>query len=305
MKTALAMSALMLLATAVWWFALDSRAPRHASGAIPLQALREAIAHDARSDLPSTIELYRVGSGEAPMFAVEAGGGFGKFRMAYTAFGLVYRDHRIMIDAAADRQTAMTIGDRDAARFADRTYALLLERMAEARTILLTHEHKDHVMAVARHPALPSFANRLIFPESQRYGLLRYTDAAPNRAAIAAAPARPLDRVERIAPGVAIAPAPGHSPGSMVILVRRMDGTEYLFIGDIAWSFQDILRLRTRPRFLQWLMFDPSEDRPAVLSQLRALHDLHAADPALVIVPSHDNTYFDRLIAEGKLSNQG
>ncbi len=45
-------------------------------------------------------------------------------------------------------------------------------------------------------------------------------------------------------------------------------------------------------------MFDPKEERGQVLRQLRALHDLHLREPALVIVPSHDNRWFDRLIAE-------
>ena len=300
--SALAIS-LVLLLIAVWWFALDSRAPASSHGEIPLQEMRRAIAADDRETLASKVDLYRVGSGEAPMYAVEAGGGFGKFRMAYSAFALKYHGRHIVIDAAADRATAMTIGDRKAARFSDTIYSSLEAAMRSAALILLTHEHKDHIMAVVRNPNLADFAHALMFPEAQRNGLLRFASKGANSSTIAAQVARPIDGVTRMAPGLAVAPAPGHSPGSQVILARLANGREYLFIGDIAWSYDDIVRLRTRPRFLQWLMFDPNEDRQRVLRQLRELHDLQAANPALVIVPSHDDAYFDRLLDEGKLSS--
>ena len=296
-KTAITLLGIALVA-ATWWYVFDSRAPREADDAIPLEALRTAIAADDARHLPREVELYRTGRGTAPMFAVEAGGGLGKFEMAYTAFGIRYRDSRVMIDAAADRETAMAIGDKAAARFDDAAYALLLDRIAQADQVILTHEHKDHVMAVVRHPAFGAFADRFRFREAQRYGLLRHSGSQAIAEAIGSLAATPIDGATHIAPGIAAVPAPGHSPGSIIILVRLANGREYLFIGDIAWSFDDITKLRTRPRFLQWLMFDPKEERGQVLRQLRALHDLHLREPALVIVPSHDNRWFDRLIAE-------
>ena len=300
---------LLVVVAAVWWYAFDSRAPRSAPDAIPMADLAAVIADDPPVTRPSSVELYRVGSGQAPMYAVEAGGGLGKFRMAYTAFGLLWPDRRIperriIVDAAADRETAMAIGDAKAARFADSTYSLLADRIASADLILLTHEHKDHVMAVARHPALPGFAKNLLVPEAQKYGILRYVDSDPNREAIESLATSPLTRAQRVAPGVAIAPAPGHSPGSVVILVHLSNGHRYLFVGDIAWSFDDIRRLKTRPRFLQWIMFDPNEDRPAVLRQLRGLHDLLQRDPSLTIIPSHDDEYLDGLVAKRLLVEQ-
>jgi len=295
--------AFVLLAIAVWWFALDSRAPRKADEAVPLDALRAAIAADPVDALPRSVELYRVGSGEAPMFAVEAGGGFDRFRMAYTAFGLTYADGpRIMVDAAVDRETAASIGDSKAAKFDDATYDLLLERIASAQRIVLTHEHKDHVMALVRNPHLPDFVDKAWLPRAQNYGLQRYVGTPAFGPIIEARSTQALDSVVRIGPGVAIAPTPGHSPGSLTVYTRLQDGTEYLFTGDIAWSFQDIERLKTRPRFLQWIMFDPREERTRVLAQLRALHDLHRAAPELVIVPSHDDRYFDTLLADHKLT---
>ncbi len=251
--------------------------------------------------MPNAVELYRVGTGSAPMFAVESGGGFGQFRMAYTAFGAVYRDGRVMIDAAVDRATAETIGQRGALAFDDRAYRVLLDRMATANVAVLTHEHKDHVMALVRNPDLPHFVDRVWIPSSQLYGLLRYANDPSFEPMIRARAVQRLDGASRIAPGIAVASAPGHSPGSLVVYVRLASNREFLFVGDIAWSCDDILKLRTRPRFLQWLMFDPNEKRAHVLSQLRALHDIHERAPELVIVPSHDNRLLDSLLQGGAI----
>lgn len=301
LKLAILFAATCGFVLAIWWYVFDSRAPRSADDAIPLAALRSTIAGDSPNSLPLAVELFRTGSGTAPMFAVETGGGFGKFVMAYTAFGIRYPAGRVIIDAAADRETAMSIGDRGSAKFDDAAYSLLLDWIANADQLILTHEHKDHVMAIVRHPQIANFADRLRLPEAQRYGLLRSARPEQARKLLASLPATVMTRATRIAPGMAAAPAPGHSPGSLVILVRLKNGREYLFIGDIAWSFNDIVTLKTRPRFLQWLMFDPNEQRSDVLRQLRALHDIHDRQSELIIVPSHDSIYLDQLLADGAI----
>lgn len=287
------------LALAIWWFGFESRAPALADNAIPLSALRQQILADKPEQLPRRIELYRVGSGKAPMFAVQAGEGLGDFTMAYTAFGIRYAKGSVMIDAAADRETAMAIGDKDTAHFDDAAYRLLLERIAIADQVVLTHEHKDHIMAIVRNPALASFASRLRMTESQRRELLIHAHPDHLRQILMRLPATRITRPTRLAPGIAAAPAAGHSPGSLVILVRLSGGREYLFIGDIAWAIDNIMSLKTRPRFLQWFMFDPNEDRETVLAQLRALHDIHQSEPELVLVPSHDKLWLDGLLAKG------
>lgn len=106
----------------------------------------------------------------------------------------------------------------------------------------------------------------------------------------------------RIAPGVVMIPAPGHTPGSVIFYVRLADGREALFIGDVAWAISNVTAPATRPRFVQrWFM--PYEDRAAVADEVRVLHDLARAEPSLTILPSHDSAYFDRLIAAGFLKS--
>lgn len=283
------------LVTAIWWVALDSRAPASAPAVIDLKALRAALNTDAADTFPTAVRMHKVGSGEAPMLAVETGGGLGKFRIAYTAFEIVYPDGHIMIDAAVDRETAQSIASKDSLQFSDAAYEQLLQRMAGARMVLLTHEHKDHVMALARHPALPALIAKAWLPSAQGPALSSFARTASDRTIMQRAANKSLTHAQRLAPGIAVAPLSGHSPGSLLTLVRLKNGREYLFIGDVAWSFSNVLNLRTRPRFLQWIMFDPDEERDDILMQLRALHDIRRANPDLIIVPSHDAVYLERL----------
>jgi glyoxylase-like metal-dependent hydrolase (beta-lactamase superfamily II) len=96
------------------------------------------------------------------------------------------------------------------------------------------------------------------------------------------------DAPRLIAPGLVALPTPGHTAGSLSFFLKLADGREILLVGDIVWAMSNLDTLKTRPRLLQYMMFDPQEDRPKVLAQVRALHDLRNAEPDIAIVPSHD-----------------
>jgi hypothetical protein len=57
--------------------------------------------------------------------------------------------------------------------------------------------------------------------------------------------------------------------------------------------------LTMRPVFTQFIIFDPNEDREAIRTQIRALHDLMQAEPDLVVFPSHDRVWLDELSSRG------
>jgi glyoxylase-like metal-dependent hydrolase (beta-lactamase superfamily II) len=107
----------------------------------------------------------------------------------------------------------------------------------------------------------------------------------------------------RIAPGIVMIPSPGHSPGSVMFFVKLADGKEVLFIGDIAWVLSNIKDATMRPRFTEQF-FMVGEDRSAVADEVRALHDLSVAEPALNILPAHDAPLIQQMIASGLLKEQ-
>ncbi len=289
----------VVIAAAFWWLLLDSRAPESADDVFDIAAYRALIADDV--DLPSNINIEIVGMDEAPKFATETGGGFSKHALYYTAIQIVSPTEKTVIGGAVDDLTATAILQSDNASFDASAYDRLKESYASADQIFITHEHLDHVMAITRHPAPETFTDKLRLTAPQVESLPLFAPASGLSPALASLTPFEIAAPMRIASGIVVAPAAGHSPGSLVFFVRRDDGQEYLFIGDIVWAMSNIDHLKTRPRLLQYLFFEPDEDRKQVLRQVRALHDIAARKPDLVIVPDHDGAYLRNLIDQGAL----
>lgn len=287
---------LAALAGLAWYAVLDGAAPARADGALDLEALRAAVAADAPETLPTEIRVEFVGESQAPSFAAVAGQFEGERTFSYNAFQIVAPDGGLIIDGAVDRQTLDEMSNGEGS-FDEAAYTRVLDAMTRANHVMITHEHLDHVMAIARHPTPAAVAPRLMLSRPQLDGLPQHAQGGVLAPEIAAVAALQLDAPRRIAPGIAAAPAPGHSPGTVVIFVRTT-AREYLFIGDIAWLMDSVAEARGRPRLVTWIMPGVDPDRPTVLRQLRALHDIAAANPELVIVPAHDDAYLRHQLVE-------
>lgn len=293
--------ALAALAAFVWYAALDAAAPPEAEGVVDLAAYRALVADDAPETLPTEVRIEFVGESTAPSFATEAGAFDGDRTLAFTALQLVAPGGDTIIDAAVDRTTLDDMSQGKGS-FSEQAYARVLEAMTRSANVMITHEHLDHVMAVARHPEPGEIAPHLQLTREQLDGLPEHApdrQLAPEIAAVA-----PVDLAQprRIAPGVVAVAAPGHSPGTILIYAKTTTGREYLFIGDIAWMMGSVEHLRGRPRFINWIIPGVDPGRPAVLRQLRALHDAAAANPNLVLVPAHDDAYLRGLVSRGVLT---
>jgi hypothetical protein len=86
--------------------------------------------------------------------------------------------------------------------------------------------------------------------------------------------------------------------------VKIADGREALFIGDIAWVLSNVNALATRPRFTQQFFMATGEDRATVADQIRALHDLMAAEPSIAMIPAHDGPLITGFTAAGLFKPQ-
>lgn len=287
------------LALAAWWLLFDARAPGSAAGEFDIAAYRALIAEDV--ELPTAIEVEIISEDEAPRFAVETGGGFGKFRLHNTGVRIVSVSATTVIGGAVDEPTFLEHVQSKEARFFPDAFKRLQDAYPQADQVLITHEHFDHVMAITRHPAPESFAAKLKLTAAQISALPAFGPEGGLSPALRDLPPTDFSRPTRIAPGVVVAPSPGHTPGSQIFFVRRDDSREYLFVGDIVWALSNIETLKTRPRLLQYIFFDPPEDRKAILRQVRALHDIVAEEPGLIIVSEHDGANIEALIADGSL----
>jgi glyoxylase-like metal-dependent hydrolase (beta-lactamase superfamily II) len=216
--------------------------------------------------------------------------------MPVYSYQLVYPDRTIVIDTALARGDAKP--DFIGLRYDEAAYRRMSDAMAQASLIVVTHEHMDHIGGVAAHPGLARLKPALRLTVEQ---LANPKGMEPVKIpADALADYRPLqyEGLHALAPGVVLVKAPGHTPGSQMVYVRRADGRELLFLGDVSWRNRNIEHVRERPLFMTLLI---GEDRGAVIAQFQALHDLRRAEPALAFVPGHDGDAIAGLATAGLL----
>ena len=81
---------------------------------------------------------------------------------------------------------------------------------------------------------------------------------------------------------------PGHTPGSLGVLVTRMKGKRLLFVGDTAWSRDAVAIPSHKLKLMSFV-----DDDPVQLGEsLWRLHHLAQRDGDLIIVPTHDGAAF-------------
>lgn len=257
-------------------FLLDTPVAAGEKFVIDLEALHRAAT--SSGPLPERIEVEQVGEFGFPRTLVVAGQGFKTHRMVLLAHRVVWPDRSLMIDTAmAPAATKVMPGSKADAGAFDR----VVKAMQQASTIVFTHEHEDHVGGVAGAPAPNALAAKVRMTREQLESSRLKRDDFP---AGFLQKLTPLDSsgLNTVAPGVVLQKAPGHSPGSQLVYVELANGARYLFVGDIAWS-KDNIRLQVgRPGIATLLM---GEDRAAVAAEVQAISKL----PADVhVIVAHD-----------------
>jgi len=101
-----------------------------------------------------------------------------------------------------------------------------------------------------------------------------------------------------VAPGIVLIRAPGHTPGHQMVYVHVREGVEYLLIGDIGWSLDNVTELKLRP---EATINRINEDPEALMAQLRWLNGI--LQEGILVVPSHDDELLKELVSEGLLGD--
>ena len=242
------------------------------------------------------MRVEKVAAFELPSVAAQGGFDWSPMTMTASSFQVVLPTDTIIIDAAFNAQQGASIS----ARIDEDAYARMDMALAQATQIVVTHEHSDHIGGIVAYNDPQGIARALRLNKEQLENLPRYDITWP--AALSDyAPIEYTDMLA-IAPGVVLIRAPGHTPGSQMVYVKREDGRELLFIGDIGWSLRNVETGKGRPRLLSQFMLN--EDRDAVFAELAMLKALHEAEPDLLIVPGHDVAAVDTLVADGAMQKQ-
>jgi glyoxylase-like metal-dependent hydrolase (beta-lactamase superfamily II) len=101
---------------------------------------------------------------------------------------------------------------------------------------------------------------------------------------------------------VTLVPLPGHTPGSIGVLLDSVRGQRLLFVGDAAWSIRGV----ELPSHKSAPLSDLADHDPKTLSDtLWRLHHLHEHDPSLLIVPTHDGEAFRAVAALSPVAPAG
>ena len=255
---------------------LGTAAAPGAEYVIDLAALHQAAV--ATGALPERIEVEKVGEFAFPRTFVVAGAGFHMHPMVLLAHRVVWPDRSLVIDTAMAPAAAKKLpGSKLDPEAFDRVEAA----MKKASLIVFTHEHVDHVGGVAGAPDFAAIAKQVRMTREQLDGpKLERKEFPPG--ALGSLEPLVYQGLYAVAPGVVLQKAPGHSVGSQLVYVELASGQRFLFVGDIAWSHDNITLQTGRPRVATLLM---SEDRPAVAAQVRAIAQL---PPDVHVIVAHD-----------------
>jgi glyoxylase-like metal-dependent hydrolase (beta-lactamase superfamily II) len=204
---------------------------------------------------------------------------------ARTAFQVVYPDGTVMIDSGMDQQVHRFFGRGvEEPYFADAAKEVE-KALLGAKSVVMTHEHGDHVAGVVRTPLLAQLAPKTVLTRTQVQTLL----TNPQMPEIKLNPEMAkryivvdYEKYLPFAPGFTLIKAPGHTPGSQMIYVVLQSGKEYLFAGDVAWHMDGVRTIRGKDA--PWI----TEDEPAMTAELTWLNGLSKSEKNLTIVISHD-----------------
>jgi glyoxylase-like metal-dependent hydrolase (beta-lactamase superfamily II) len=261
-----------------------------------LQKIRNA-ASAVPGALPLQINYLKYAASIRKWKDLVDGGGDDAATMARTAFQVEYADGFIMIDAGMDKAVHHFFEKDGPQPFDDTLANKVAVAVQQARMILVTHEHGDHVGGVIRY-ANNTIPGKTILTREQVNTLITEPqmpeiklDAEKSRQYLVAE----FESVFPVAPGVVLIKAPGHTKGEIMIYVKTQAGREYIFTGDVTWSFKGVQEKKPKP---DSEIKRIGEDADLVEQQLAWLHDRLTKDKMIILV-SHDDIMLPQYAAQG------
>lgn len=204
-----------------------------------------------------------------------------------TGIGSQWPQHRQALPWLMRQVTKVVPGVPAAQQLAAHGYA-----PSQLAGIVLTHAHWDHISGAQDFPNTPILIN-----DAERAFV-----ASGHRSTRVARAIGPLvNKTYAFNDGpymgfkaswnvwsdgsIVLVPAPGHTPGSVIVFIALPSGLRLALIGDIVWQMEGITQEVEKP-WLSRLIADHAPDE--VRQLIHVLANLQAAYPDMALIPSHD-----------------
>lgn len=251
------------------------------------------------AEIPAEVEVFQLptGSYETPAALAFRGGRFRDRRQfAATAALVKHPKGDVLIDAGLGAHAEKHIRSLPAFRRSPHHLGATVSQQLDAAGydrgrllgVLLTHSHWDHVSgldsldvpvlvtAEELRYAAGSRGDRVFSRVVPGHDLRVYAFDGPDHLGFPASHDLHGDG------SVVVVPTPGHTTGSVAVLVTASRGHRFAFVGDLAWQLDGIERGAQRPLLMRLLAdSDPARVR-------RDLARVARLPPDVRIVPAHD-----------------
>ncbi|MEP6595627.1 MAG: MBL fold metallo-hydrolase, partial [Ginsengibacter sp.] len=207
----------------------------------------------------------------------------------------------VMVDAGMDKAVHHFFEKNSAQPFDDAKANLVATAVQQAKLILITHEHGDHVAGVIRN-ANNTIPAKTILTKQQVHTLVNNPqmpeiklDETKSKEYIVT----DFESVLPVAPGIVLIKAPGHTEGEIMIYTKLQNGKEYIFTGDVTWCFKGVEEKKQKPKSERERL---KENATNIENQLAWLNNRLTKDKMIILV-SHDDTMLPQYAAQGLISN--
>lgn len=269
---------LTLLGAGYYWLLVNAGPADTPPRTFDLAEIRKQ-ANALPGEMPTALEYATIATRDVPGAALAAGTGLRMVQSGVIVWRIVTPTGGIVIDSGFSEADAKEL---DFSGYDHAAANLVGKWMENAKLIVFTHEHIDHVGGFLDYPKFDVVANKAIVSPDLARGMTSLWRANAGQLP----PPRTLGPIEAVAPGVVLIQTPGHTTGSQMIYVHLKNGREYLFAGDTGSLASNIILTVPRGRLLtDWLV---QEDRVAAIGWLKGLSALRKQNASLIIIPSHD-----------------